>query len=63
LYVGLIGFPIIIILDAIIVIASPYTFVKIINLILVILASGAVGAFVREFFVRRNNERTDNSGE
>lgn len=40
-----------IILQSIVVVGAPHTFVKIVNLISIIGSSGIVGAFIREVFI------------
>lgn len=40
-----------IILQSIVVVSTPHTFVRIVNLIAIIGASGIVGAFIREVFI------------
>ncbi|WP_404447647.1 hypothetical protein LG307_02445 [Sutcliffiella horikoshii] len=40
-----------IILQSIVVVSTPHTFIRIINLISVIVSSGIVGAFIREVFI------------
>ncbi|WP_404349286.1 hypothetical protein LG311_02480 [Sutcliffiella horikoshii] len=40
-----------IILQSIVVVYTPHTFVKVMNLISIIGASGIVGAFIREVFI------------
>lgn len=47
----------IIICSSLITIESPILFVKILNLILLIVVSAVVGAFIREMFVLREKDR------
>ncbi|TYS69315.1 hypothetical protein FZC75_17320 [Sutcliffiella horikoshii] len=43
-----------IILQSIVVVSTPHPFVRIINLIAIIGASGIVGAFIREIYILKN---------
>lgn len=45
-----------IILQSIVVVSTPHTFVKVINLIAIIGVSGIVGAFIREVFILKQKE-------
>lgn len=45
-----------IILQSIVVVYTPHTFVKVMNLISIIGASGIVGAFIREVFILKEKE-------
>ncbi|KMJ57241.1 hypothetical protein AB685_17725 [Bacillus sp. LL01] len=45
-----------IILQSIVVVSTPHTFVRIMNLISIIGASGIVGAFIREVFILKQKE-------
>lgn len=56
LYVGLISYPILIVLDGLILIGTPYLFVKIINLLVIVVLSGILGAFIREIFVLKEKQ-------
>lgn len=44
-------FALIVLLNGFVVVGSPYIFVKIINLFVVIVLSGVIGAFIREIFI------------
>ncbi len=45
-----------IILQSIVVVYTPHTFVKVMNLIFIIGASGIVGAFIREVLILKEKE-------
>ncbi|MCM3618264.1 hypothetical protein M3936_11810 [Sutcliffiella horikoshii] len=45
-----------IILQSIVVVYTPHTFVKVMNLISIIGASGIVGAFIRDVFILKEKE-------
>lgn len=45
-----------IILQSIVVVSTPHTFLKVINLIAIIGVSGIVGAFIREVFILKQKE-------
>ncbi|WP_404460577.1 hypothetical protein [Sutcliffiella horikoshii] len=45
-----------IILQSIVVVSTPHTFVRIVNLITIIGASGIVGAFIREIFILKQKK-------
>jgi hypothetical protein len=57
IYCVLLG--IIVILDSVLVINSPYLFVRVLNLIVVIIISSVIGAFIREIFILYNKKRSD----
>lgn len=42
------------------VIYTPYTFVRVVNLIAIILLSSAIGAFIREIFILKKTKRSSN---
>ncbi|WP_339148840.1 MULTISPECIES: hypothetical protein [unclassified Sutcliffiella] len=44
-----------IVLQSIVVVYTPHTFVRIMNMIAIIVASGIVGAFNREMFILKRN--------
>jgi len=46
-----------IILQSIVVVSTPHTFLKVINLIAIIGVSGIVGAFIREVFILKQKEK------
>lgn len=48
-------FTLIVVIESIQVIYSPYIFVKIVNLIVIILLSSFIGALVRELFTLKRN--------
>lgn len=50
-------FTIIIVLDGVTVVFSPYKFVRGLNTFVIIVLSMAVGAFIREIFVLKGNEK------
>ncbi|PIC65297.1 hypothetical protein CSV79_01355 [Sporosarcina sp. P13] len=50
-------FAIIITVDSLLVINSPYVVVKVLNLFAVIGLSGVTGAFIREIFILKEKER------
>ncbi|CAM3310373.1 hypothetical protein FITA111629_15515 [Filibacter tadaridae] len=50
-------FTISVIFQSLVVISSPYMFVKVLNLITVILVSAVIGAFIREIFVLKESEK------
>ncbi|WP_226682999.1 hypothetical protein [Sutcliffiella horikoshii] len=45
------------ILQSIVVVSTPHTFVRIVNLISIVGASGIVGAFIREVFILKDRSR------
>jgi len=45
-----------IILQSMVVISTPHTFIRAINLIPIIVSSGIVGAFIREIFILKQKE-------
>ena len=53
---GIIGFSMMIILQGYQVIFSPFIFVKVINLVGIIVFSGASGAFIRELFIIKKDD-------
>lgn len=57
LYFGMISFTTMILLDCLIIIETPYKFVKSINLFVVIVLAVGLGAFIRELFVQRDMEK------
>ncbi|KIL41332.1 hypothetical protein SD70_07720 [Gordoniibacillus kamchatkensis] len=57
LRLGLISFPIMIVLACLTVIGTPYLFVKIINLMIVVALSAGFGAFVRESFLQKQKQK------
>ncbi|MDV6377872.1 hypothetical protein ORD22_06300 [Sporosarcina sp. GW1-11] len=50
-------FAIIVTADSLLVINSPYVFVRVLNLFAVIGLSGVIGAFIRDFFILKEKER------
>lgn len=49
-----VAFGLLVIIQSLVVIYSPHTFVRVANLIVVILQSAIIGAFIREVFVLKN---------
>ena len=49
-------FAIMILIDSLLIIYSPYVVVRALNLVAVIVLSLAIGAFIREIFVIKNRE-------
>ncbi|MEI5908632.1 hypothetical protein WAK64_16410 [Bacillus spongiae] len=59
LILGCVLFGLIIILNSLQVVFSPFSFVRGINLIVVISCSIGVGAFIRELFIIKENVKED----
>ncbi|WP_284035756.1 hypothetical protein [Neobacillus sp. 114] len=51
-------FGIIVIFNSVLVIGSPYVFIKVLNLIVVIILSSIVGAFIREIFILNKKKKS-----
>ena len=49
-------FSLLVIIQSVQVIYTPHTFVRVVNLITTIFLSGAIGAFIREFFILKKNK-------
>lgn len=59
LYFGLISFPISIVLACSIVVGTPYLFVEIMNLMIIVILSVSLGAFIRELFLLKEKEKSN----
>ncbi len=57
LIIGYIAFSIFILSGSIQIIFSPFSFVRVINLLVVIFCSAAIGAFIREWFVLKEKNK------
>jgi hypothetical protein len=57
---GITSFTFILMLSAITIVGTPYTFVRILTLLSVITCAGGIGAFVRELFVIKEQRKAKN---